>query len=96
MNIREKNAEEIKAELVLQELTARVFKGASEGDMEEWLTKFSEFCGAFSRHEHENQFSANVVAGRRQAFFWVADHLIVPLAVCYPRYLRPIPTQTGE
>lgn len=98
MTIREQNAEVIQSELELQELTARVFKGASESDMDAWLTVFGEFCGAFSRHENENQFSATIVAGRRQAFYWVADHLRLPLAVCYPRYLRPIPTQpeTGE
>ena len=98
MAIREKNSEAIKAELALQELTARVFKGARESDMEDWLTQFGEFCAAFSRHEHENQFNANVVAGRRQAFYWVADHLQLSLAVCYPRYLRPTPapSETGE
>ncbi len=98
MPIKGKNAEAIDAERALQELTARVFKGASESDLEEWLARYAEFCGAFSRHLHENQFNANVVAGRGQAFFWLADHLQLSLAVCYPRYLMsaPGPTQSDE
>lgn len=87
------NERRIAEELALQELTARVFKGASAADLEDWLTRYAEHCGAFSRHEHENQFRANMMAGRRQAFFWLADHLKLDLATCYPRYLQQ--TQTG-
>ncbi len=86
--VESQNAEVLQAEQALIELTARVFKGADPGDLEDWLIKFAEHCTAFSRHEHENQFLANVCAGRRQAFFWLADHLKLDLPSCYPRYLR--------
>jgi len=82
------NAEMIEAERVLQNLVARVFGAADPGDVDQFLRELAGFTMAFHREAVVDPSLRDIYQGRRQVFFWLADHLKLDLAVCWPRYLK--------
>lgn len=88
MTPQEHNDRMIEEQRKLQDLMARVFAGAHEGDKEAFLIAFADWSQAFNHQAIADPALRDIMQGRRQAFFWLADHLQLPLATCWPRYLK--------
>lgn len=74
----------------LMELVGRVFAAADPRDVEDFLRRFAAYTGAFDHRAIGDATTRDIMLGRRQAFFWIADHLQLDLANCWPRYLTPV------
>ena len=73
-------------ERAVQEALLRVFEGRDD-DKQLLLEAFAEWTQAFNCEAHADPTMRDILQGRRQAFFWLADRLQLPLAQVYARYL---------